>query len=423
MMDNNDRNWEKYGMHVVNAQLNTRPSRVKANYSPNQIFYGKRHDKLSVYNILGMSIVKAAETEAGLEAAYKAVCESNEDYTESDIMKIIKDADREFLQELQDEGVLLEDSEKIMLLSSSLGTHDDDSNKERGESDSEECIGNEVSTDIHAALLDFDGGHVVGGGGVDNIGCDGDQDDVCITTGNATDDMGDKGKNDQQTQDNDSSDGEGDKGDKEPQATASNSNQTQTEYGDSPNRGQIRANVFKSTVAQAKEVNNRRTRLTKDILDLGDICNLQVEGKIRGATGPNYLPVTITDVSKTRRGNMMYTVATKHGILDHKYQHQELFYMPLLTKDLLSIDEGSDLFREKRISEQTAVSLYSVVGVTGKCKCKGDCGAPGSKCSCKIKGIFCTSKCHGGRGTKGDLKCTFRPTVAQVFCEPCNEES
>ena len=376
---------------------------------------------MSVYNILGQSIVKAAETEAGLEAAYKAVCQSNKDYTDSDILKIIKDADREFLIELQDDGVILEDSEQIVLLSSS-GTHDDDSNKERRESDSDECIGNEVSTDSHASLLDFDGG-CVGDGGVDNIGCDGDQDDVCITPGNAIDDMGDKGNNDKQTQGSNSIDGEGDKGDKEPQATASNSNQTQTKYGDSPNRAVIRANVFKSTVAQAKEVNKRRTRLNKEILDLGDICNLQVEGKIRGATGPNYLPVTITDESRARRGNMMYTVATKHGILDRKYQHQELFYMPLLTKDLLSIDEGSDLFREKRISEQTAVSLYSVVGVTGKCKCKGDCGAPGSKCSCKTKGIFCTSKCHGGRGTKGDLKCTFHPPGAQVFCEPCNEES
>ena len=94
MMDNKDRNWAKYGMHVVNAQLNRRPSRVKADYSPNQIFYGKRHNKLSVYNILGHDIVKCAETEAGLEAAYKAVCEMTNTHS----------TDREFLQELRDNG-------------------------------------------------------------------------------------------------------------------------------------------------------------------------------------------------------------------------------------------------------------------------------------------------------------------------------
>ena len=67
MMDNNDKNWSKYGMYVVNAQLNRRPSRVKADYSPNQIFYGKRNDKQSVYNVLGMDLVKVAQTKAGQE--------------------------------------------------------------------------------------------------------------------------------------------------------------------------------------------------------------------------------------------------------------------------------------------------------------------------------------------------------------------
>jgi hypothetical protein len=116
MMDNKDRNWAKYGMHVVNAQLNRRPSRVKADYSPNQIFYGKRHDKLSVYNIVGRDIVKSAETEAGLEAAYKAVCESTNTPSTEYLLKIIRDADREFLQELRDIGEDLEESEKLFLL-------------------------------------------------------------------------------------------------------------------------------------------------------------------------------------------------------------------------------------------------------------------------------------------------------------------
>jgi hypothetical protein len=100
MMDNKDRNWTKYGMHIVSTQLNRRPSRVKADYSPNQIFYGKRHDKFSVDNILSHDIVKWAEMEAGLEAAYKAVCELMETRSTEDILKIIRDADMEFLRDL-----------------------------------------------------------------------------------------------------------------------------------------------------------------------------------------------------------------------------------------------------------------------------------------------------------------------------------
>ena len=60
MMENKNSNWAKYGMHIVNTKLNRRPSKVKANFSPNQIFYGNKHDKLSVYNILGNDIMKTA---------------------------------------------------------------------------------------------------------------------------------------------------------------------------------------------------------------------------------------------------------------------------------------------------------------------------------------------------------------------------
>jgi hypothetical protein len=159
-------------------------------------------------------------------------------------------------------------------------------------------------------------------------------------------------------------------------------------------------------------------------LRVGDICNVEVKGNIHGAEGPKYLPVAVMEASLSKKGNTSYKVATKHGYLVRKYQRQELHFMPLLTKELLGIDESMDSFHDKPLSEQTAVSLFSVVGVTGKCKCKGDCGAPGSKCSCKSKGIFCTSKCHGGRGTKGEKKCSLYPKELTLdHCSPCNEGS
>jgi hypothetical protein len=111
-MDNKDKNWARYGMHVVNASLNRRPSRAKANYSPNQIFYGKKNDKKSVYSVLGHSVVKMAETEAGLEAAYNAVQNANEPISNESLEKIIRDADAQFLQELRDEGVLIDGEDK-----------------------------------------------------------------------------------------------------------------------------------------------------------------------------------------------------------------------------------------------------------------------------------------------------------------------
>lgn len=74
MMYNNDKNRIKYGMCVTNAQLNRCPSRVKADHSPNQIFYGKRHDKLSIYNVMDLlDLLKVTQTEAVLEATYNVI--------------------------------------------------------------------------------------------------------------------------------------------------------------------------------------------------------------------------------------------------------------------------------------------------------------------------------------------------------------
>jgi hypothetical protein len=55
-------------MDVVNAQINRRPSRTKANYSPNKSFYCKNYDKYFVYNVLGHDLVKKTQTEVALEA-------------------------------------------------------------------------------------------------------------------------------------------------------------------------------------------------------------------------------------------------------------------------------------------------------------------------------------------------------------------
>jgi hypothetical protein len=63
------------GIHVVNAQLNPRPSRAKGKFSPNQIFFGKERDKLNPISVLGIDIAKLAKTEDGIEAAYKLVIE------------------------------------------------------------------------------------------------------------------------------------------------------------------------------------------------------------------------------------------------------------------------------------------------------------------------------------------------------------
>jgi hypothetical protein len=89
----------------------------------------------------------------------------------------------------------------------------------------------------------------------------------------------------------------------------------------------------------------------KDIREVGDICNVQLEGNICGAEGPKYLPVAVMEETTSQKGVAMYRVATKHGFLLRKYQWQELHFMSLLTKALLSIEETNTDFCQAPMTE------------------------------------------------------------------------
>ena len=187
-----------------------------------------------------------------------------------------------------------------MLLSN---THDYDANANQSEFDGDEPT---VSTDCPDDLLDVDAGGVSDGGG-DGVGIfpakaidgnkgDKEEKDSPTPAKAIYENDGDTGDDDQSTQAKASNRNKGDKGDNDqpPPAIANPRIKTLTDYEDLPKGGAIRTAVFKSTVAQANEVNKRGTRLNKDIWNVGDICNVELEGNIRGATGPKYLSVAIT---------------------------------------------------------------------------------------------------------------------------------
>jgi hypothetical protein len=404
MMDNNDRDWARYGMHVVNAQMNRRPSRVKANFSPNQIFYGKKHDKHSVYNVLGTRIVKLAETEAGLEAAYMAVCNSKDPICDHNVEQIIRDADAKFLQELIDDGVLPEGKEDDVVEEDDVGKDDRAEEREEG-ADNHNPLKDNTTTSKESGKSPL-------------------KESPSNKNSTSSKESGPSPLKESPTSSKESCKSPSNKSttSSKESGTPTKENAASDGYGDTPGRGAIRSQVFLSTKAQAKQVNSRRKKFFKEVLEIGDICNVHLEGKIHGAEGPKYLPVAVMEVTTSQKGATTYRVASKHGFLIRKYQRQELHFMPLLTKELLGINESYVDFRQTPMTEQIALSLYSVVGVTGKCKCTGDCASSGSKCSCKSKGIFCTSKCHGGRGSKGAKKCMLRPPVSPPICLPCVEE-
>ena len=67
---------------------------------------------------MGHDLVKIAETEAGLEAAYKIVCQTKGEIQPNDeIARAMKEVDRKFPLELREEGVLLEADKELVLVS------------------------------------------------------------------------------------------------------------------------------------------------------------------------------------------------------------------------------------------------------------------------------------------------------------------
>lgn len=84
--------------------------------------------------------------------------------------------------------------------------------------------------------------------------------------------------------------------------TSMESYEDNNKYGDTPAKGSIRAKIFQCSVAQAKQKNNRGTKRSNDALDVGDICNVEIEGKICGAQGGKYLPVAVMEVLHSQKG-------------------------------------------------------------------------------------------------------------------------
>jgi len=80
------------------------------------------NDKKALNNALGTDLVKIAQTEAGLEAAYKLILENKtkEFIPTDEIVRVIEEANTQFLHELRDEGLEMEasndsDDENVML--------------------------------------------------------------------------------------------------------------------------------------------------------------------------------------------------------------------------------------------------------------------------------------------------------------------
>ena len=142
---------------------------------------------------------------------------------------------------------------------------------------------------------------------------------------------------------------------------------------------------------QAAKVNKNRTSTSS--ISIGTV--VFVDNK--GVSGKNHRIYGIVVDVITRKGRGMntdtvrYKLKTRHGVIKELFGPERTFLAAGITLGILKATDWDD----KLISLKTCIDLE--LGRTITCQCKGDCSKV-SKCRCKIAGLVCTTKCHGGNG-------------------------
>ena len=189
----------------------------------------------------------------------------------------------------------------------------------------------------------------------------------------------------------------------------------------SPTRASIRKTVEASKRKQAEQVNKSRLKTAKFTLDVGDMCNVVVEGNTRAATDFLKVPVLVVSVRvSATTSHTSYQIASRDGYLKGWYQRERLVHHPGLTATLMGIDVNVPDFK-KNLDVNTASALFNVGGGCKPCECQLTNCATNGRCTCMEKKQFCTTKCHKGRGV--NKKCTLMPPPPpgrKDICSPCN---
>ena len=368
MQEEKTTKWADEGIYIVQRSINKRPSRVKGNYSPYEGFFGKETGN-GPKDILDKHIIKQCLTEDGLKAAVAFV--QSEEHTMDDrrapnfndrIIEVIRKADAAF-EEDDAEG---ESAKPAAATAQAEVTAVKEETK--------------LESDVYAIAEDV----VM---------------EALLKTANA----------------NANADGNGGaktEGDEEPAACTTPTKALGNRQRDTPRRGKIRGEIAAAQKKQAIAVNKkRRCKGYVEVLQVGDVCKIDVEGNTRAATDFKYLPVMVTECKQTssksgRTTTTQYRLASRDGYLKGWYARENLDHDPILNAKIVGIDTEKEGFR-KDLTIATASALYNQSGGATTCGCKKTDCAKNPSCTCKSVGNYCTSKCHKGRGN--NKKCTNCP--------------
>ena len=163
----------------------------------------------------------------------------------------------------------------------------------------------------------------------------------------------------------------------------------------------LRVQVMEGQQQQACRVNAARGKEFKEVLDIGNICLLQMDATIRAATDKVAICVKICMVrpytSPTSQVTYyVYKVCTSEGYLKSYLPRTMLEYQDKVTAEIMGIDESKEGFLAE-LSFEEASSRSNVLGGSTVCRCITDC-SKSQTCGCRKRGSFCNTKCHNRRG-------------------------
>ncbi|XP_022175233.1 KRAB-A domain-containing protein 2-like [Myzus persicae] len=121
-------------------------------------------------------------------------------------------------------------------------------------------------------------------------------------------------------------------------------------------------------------------------LEVGTTVRISIPDVDRARGSPRNLLAVIANVD-----NGFYKLCTENGFLKHKYTRSQLVPCKEISLDLKTLLESS---KDKEITLREAAGCSSLMGTQGyqRCHCKMKCKT--NKCTCRVVGKLCNSKCH-----------------------------
>ena len=168
-------------------------------------------------------------------------------------------------------------------------------------------------------------------------------------------------------------------------------------------RGYMEKIAAKHQRKQGEQVNSKRAKSIKPVLDVGNIGLIQVEGNTRAATDHGWLPVMVTSTRMISPDNIMYKLCTQHGYLEGEFTRGSIYPHEHMTAPMMRINPIVPNFGQN-LSIAKASALYNSLGGSNFCKCGTNC-LKNKKCSCVSLGKLCSEKCHKKRKDGKEVYC------------------